>query len=155
MKLTSRNVLLPEIAIVERAKKDKIYRAGTVYIQVSACRRANLEQFCQLEEPQQIDSKYAVVLPTVPVISKYLRIALEQAAFKFMSQFVGSNINISMESFRFFSLQWHDDLEAQQFVCEMFATVEQSIKAEMQQINMIKATKKYFLGTMFPQKTED
>lgn len=151
MDLQCRDVTLPEIATVERAVNGKTYPTGTVYIQVSACRRSNLEQFKKLEKESAIESKYAVINPIVPALPDYLQITLERSAREFMERFVGTNINIQMEAFNCFSMKWHDDILDQKFVVDALKPIELSIKSVKKEIEAVQLAKRYFLGTMFPK----
>lgn len=149
MNMQYRDVMLPQIAVVERAVKGRIYPEGTVYIQVSACRRSHLEQFNRLETAGELENKYAAIIPKVPALPEYLWITLNKSAQEFMERFVGKNINIQMESFDCFSLQWHDDLKAQQIVADMVTQVEHEIRETECEMEMIKTAKEWFLATMF------
>lgn len=143
-----REVGLYDIADVERAVNGKIYPAGTVYVQVSACHRAGLEQFMETTEAGTLESKFAVILPKVPTAPGYLRVALENGADEFMRKYVGSNINIQMENFQFFRLGWHDKVEDQERVATLLGTMEQNICAAENALKELDDMKKYFLECM-------
>ena len=149
MNMQSRQVKLYDVARVERAVTGKIYPAGTVYIQVSACRRADLEQFRITKEAGTLEGKFAAIIPIRPVIPEYLQIALENSAEEFMRRYVGSNINIQMSAFDHFTLKWQDDLEAQQFMVDSLAAIRYGMEAEESEINRLQAMKQYFLDAMF------
>lgn len=147
-RLHCRRMMLPEIADVERAVSGKIYPAGTVYVQVSACRRKGLEQFHMLEADSPIEGKYAVVVPKVDAYPPYLRTALNEYADRFMYRYVGTNINISIHDFKYFELGWHDSLEEQRRVMAILDPMEQEIKQEEEAIKAVKDFKTQMLNDM-------
>ena len=149
MNMQSRQVKLYDVARVERAVTGKIYPAGTVYIQVSACRRADLEQFRITKEAGTLEGKYAAIIPVRPVIPEYLQITLEKSAEEFMRRYVGTNINIQMSAFDRFTLRWQDDLDAQRFVVDSLSAIRYGLEAEGNEINRLQAMKQYFLDAMF------
>lgn len=139
------------IADMERAVSDKIYPAGTVYIQVSACRRAGLEQFKITEKEGKIENKYAVVVPKVQAFPPYLVTTLNNSADRFMYRYVGSNINISMNDFKFFELGWHYDINEQKAVMRILQPMEDAIKDVESDISATEQFKAYMLDKMFAQ----
>ena len=149
MNMQSRQVKLYDVARVERAVSGKIYPAGTVYIQVSACRRADLEQFRITKEAGTLEGKFAAIIPIRPVIPEYLQIALENSAEEFMRRYVGTNINIQMSAFDNFTLRWQDDLDAQQFVVDSLSAIQHGLEAEEEAIKQVQAMKQYFLEALF------
>ena len=149
MNMSSRQVRLYDVAQIERAVSGKNYPAGTVYIQVSACRRANLEQFRITKEAGTLEGKFAAIIPIRPVLPEYLQITLENSAEEFMRRYVGSNINIQMSAFDNFTLRWQDDLDAQRFVVDSLSAIRQGMEAEESEINRLQAMKQYFLEALF------
>lgn len=141
-------VNLTEIADVQRANEKNIYPVGTIYIQISACRRSHLEQFKMLEAPQKLENKYAVIIPKIKINPRYLKIALERAAEEFMVRFVGDSINIQIDAFKNFELEIHNDLDTQDYITNFCKSMDNSIEMETQQIKKIGEMKKYFLGKM-------
>ena len=144
----TRRVSLLDIADIERAVKGKIYNSGTVYIQVSACRRAGLEQFFALKESQEVESKYAVILPKFPMVSEYLLEALNRCADEFMFKYVGSNINIQIETFKYFMIDWHDDLDTQRFIAAFSQTMDKALEQSDSERKHIENLKKYMLANL-------
>lgn len=147
--MASRTVRLIDVARVERAVTGKIYPAGTVYIQVSACRRADLEQFRITKEAGTLEGKFAAIIPIRPVIPEYLQITLENSAEEFMRRYVGTNINIQMSAFNNFTLRWQDDLEAQRFVADSLSAIQRGLEAEEGEINRLQAMKQFFREALF------
>lgn len=144
----TRRVSLLEMADIERAVKGKIYKSGTIYIQVSACRRAGLEQFFALKESREIENKYVVILPKLHVVNEYLLEALNRCADEFMFKYVGSNINIQIETFKYFMLNYHDDLDTQQFIAAFSQTMNKALEVSDSEMKQVENLKKYMLANL-------
>lgn len=138
-------VRLQEIARVERCKSGVIYPAQTIYIQVSACAKNSAEKWHITNRAEELPGKYAAVIPTVPVIPLYLKEALEYSADKFFCKYIGSNINIQMELFEFYTLPFHSDLKEQTRVVDMLKPVEDDIELAEREIEAMESVKKWFL----------
>lgn len=143
---------ITEIATIERAQKDKLYPVGTCYIQVSACKRAG-ENAWQIvtDKHQSIESKYAVVIPNIGIVPKYLFRALEAATPEWHKKYVGTNINISMDAFEYLKVRYNPDILTQMQVVSYFESMDSEIELIEEQIEMEKGIKKYFLHKMFPK----
>ena len=141
-------VRLPEVARVERCRSGVIYPARTVYIQVSACAKNSAEKWHITESAGELPGKYAAVIPTVPVIPWYLKEALEYSADEFFCRYIGSNINIQMDLFNFYTLPFYSDLKEQARVVDMLKPVEDDIELVEREIEEIGKIKKWFLEKM-------
>ena len=147
-----REVKLTDIAIVEKAKKGKIYPAGTVYIQVSAASHIVAEECFRItKESGTLEHKYAVIKPVVKCHPAYLQMALKAFSEQFMQKYVGSNINIQIESFNYFKLNWRDNYETQVRIAALFENVETQIENEEKVVEKAKQLKRYYLDNMFPK----
>lgn len=144
-----RSFSLLDIADIERAVKGKIYPSGTCYIQVSAARRKGLEQFKMLHTDSELESKYVAILPKVKTIPFYFLIALNNSADEFMERYVGTNINIQVENFKYFKLKFHDDIKIQKHIAEQFEIIEKYEEYERQTISRYKGVKEWCLDNMF------
>lgn len=140
---------LTEIAEIERAQKNRIYPAGSIYVQVSACKKNTDEIWNELVEPGTIDGKFAVVIPKTGIIPHYLVIALEKATAEWHSRYIGTNINISMDAFKYLRVMYHEDIKAQLEVIETIRAVEQLMQQEKEIVNNLKESKRWFLQGMF------
>lgn len=143
-----KKVKLTDIAYIERAVKDRVYPAGTVYIQVSACRRAGLDQFFLTSEAGPLESKYAVILPKERTDSVYMVEVLNLNADSFMYKYVGTNINIQLDSFKWFELEWHPNYETQKNIGLIMTKMREEDEREEQTIEDLKDFKKWMLSEM-------
>ena len=143
-------IRLLDIADVERAVKGKVYPGQTIYIQVSACRRTGYEQFKRLEKEGELESKYAVIIPKIRIFPEYFQLSLENSVDEWMHRYVGTNINIQMEAFKYLNLYIHDDLKVQENFVANIHLLDNQIKAENQQIEWLGEVKQYFLEKLFP-----
>nr|DAZ50287.1 MAG TPA: type I restriction enzyme [Caudoviricetes sp.] len=141
-------VRLPEIARVERCRSGVIYPARTVYIQVSACAKNSAKKWHITESAGELPGKFAAVIPTVPVLPWYLKEALEYSADEFFCRYIGSNINIQMELFGFYTLPFYSDLKEQARVVDMLKPIEYDIEYAEKELEAIGDIKKYFLSGM-------
>ena len=139
---------LTDIASVERTKKDYVYPAGTIYIQVSACKRNSEDAWMILTEDSTLEDKYAVILPTIKINPEYLKYSIESVSEEWHERFVGTNINISMDAFKYLVINY-DSLSKDEFV-EKIKEVQFLIEAEQNIINSYKGVKEWYLDKLFP-----
>lgn len=150
MNLNYRIVNLLDIANVDRAG-GKEYPKGTIYIQISAARRDGLSQFKILKESAVLESKYAVVIPNQYIVPEYLIYALERSGKEWRNKYVGNNINIQIDAFKWFKLQYHPDIEAQKFVVNIIQAIDNEIASVANTIQQEKELKRYMIANMFPR----
>lgn len=143
--------MLTEIADVERAKKNQIYPKNTIYIQVSACKRNTEDAWMILDKESLLDGKYAVITPRINIIPKYLKYSLESSSEEWHERYIGSNINISMNDFKYLKVRYTENIEHQKKVVEMFEETEFLIEQEQKIIEDYKQVKEWYLDGMFPQ----
>lgn len=110
---------LTSLAEVKRTEKGRIYPKGTLYIQVSACKRGGEGAWNILDHESTLEDKYAVAIPKIDIIPKYLQIALDYQTPRWHARYVGTNINISMDTFDSLEVEYDDDLEKQKRYVEM------------------------------------
>lgn len=143
-----RRVLLPEVASVERAVRGKIYPAQTIFIQVSASRRAGLEQWHISREAGEIENKFAVLIPRTGFDPYYLLIALERGAPEFMHKYVGTNINIQLDALKLYEFDYHEDRQAQELIAAFAKKADRGIESEKKTTDALRELKRYMLGKM-------
>lgn len=147
--MSCKTIKLKEIANIERVKKDKIYPKNTIYIQVSACNHNNTDKFHIIKEEGILETKYAVILPKVEIEPLYLLTSLEDNVDRFFSKYVGTNINIQVDTLNNFELQYDDDLEKQKLFSDMLSLIIEMEQQEQQIIDDLKDSKQYYLTNMF------
>jgi restriction endonuclease S subunit len=134
---------LGEIASIKRCRKRK-YPKDTLYIYVSATDR----QIHITEDDIVLDSRSAVIIPEIEIMPKYLFYALKKYEDYFFSRYVGTNINVSIDSLSFYPIDFETDLVKQNEVVEKFEIIEKSICATLKQIEEAKRMKQWFLEKM-------
>lgn len=140
---------LTNIASVERAQSNIIYPAGTIYVQVSACRKNTDEIWNILQKAGSLEGKYAIVIPEIFLIPEYFVIALERVTAEWQARYIGSNINISMDLFRFLKVYYHADVKEQVECLECLQPVIDEIATIEREIELNQQTKQWFLRKMF------
>lgn len=144
------DVPLTDLAEVKRVQKGVIYPVGTIYLRVSACSKApNTQMWRMLEEDSELETSCAYLLPKGDWYSEYVVDALERCAPKFMERYVGKNINISMDLFDYYKLDYHYDLETQRFIASMLGDFNKEIKQTERAINEMGQFKEYHLRHLF------
>ena len=141
---TSRKeIKLTDIADIERAKKGKMYDAGCVIIQVSATDG----QIYVLNEIQEVETKYAVIIPKIDVNGFYLKIAIEKELPKFLHQ-NQTGMNLQMDSFNTLKIKLHNR-ETQDYLEQILKKYDDGLEKEREIIDELKDMKKYYLANMF------
>lgn len=140
--------VLTDIAEVRRAEKGKIYPKGTVYVQVSACNKSSKDSWMILEDPGCLEDKYACAIPNIDIDPDYFRIALEEATPEWFAKYVGTNINISMDAFKYFVVRYTENKEQQEKCVEMIRTIEKEIALILEGISVYKDIKEWYLSKM-------
>ncbi len=128
---------LTDIADIERAVSGKEYPPGTVYIQVSARAAEGREQFHRLKYAGKLESKYAAVIPHEGVNQSYLYHLCNEFAGPWAHKFIGEAINISMELFKFLTVNFEPDETVQ----EKYATL---LDLLLEQIEMKEEMRKHY-----------
>ena len=141
---TSRKeIKLTDIADIERAKKGKMYDAGCVIIQVSATDG----QIYVLSEVQEVETKYAVIIPKESINGYYLKVAIERELLKFLHQ-NQTGMNLQMDSFKALKIKLHNR-ETQDYLEQIFKKYDDGLEKEREIIDELKDMKKYYLANMF------
>ena len=140
---TSRKeIKLTDIVDIERAKKGKMYDAGCVIIQVSATDG----QIYVLDEIQEVETKYAVIIPKIDVNRFYLKIAIEKELPKFLHQ-NQTGMNLQMDSFNVLKIKLHNR-ETQDYLEQILKKYDDGLEKEREIIDELKDMKKYYLANM-------
>ena len=131
-----------DIAEIERAKKNKIYPADSILLQVSATKG----QLHYLSEPKTIDEKFAVIRPKV--YGKYLYHVMKEDLPLFLEKYQ-TGLNIQIDIFKFYKIDIHTDTETQIYVASIMDQMEELTKQEEDFIKKLKDFKTYHLDNMF------
>lgn len=143
MNLKCRRININELCTVERAVSEKIYKAGTCYIKLSA-----VDDFVgQIKTDSEIESRYATIEPHEDIDTDYLYIAVDRAFPEFLRRY-RTTINLQLDTLRYFELDWHDDKGQQEYVVKQIKNIDREIKILERQITEEKELKKWYLEKM-------
>lgn len=136
-----------ELCDFERVKKGKVYKAGTVYIQLSATDG----QVRYLTEDKELEEKYGVFVPKSDnVPSRYLFYALEYELPHFLARYQ-AGMNINPDIFKYLKINYFTDEAIGGKVAAMLDNLEYYYKKEEKEKEGWKEFKKFHLDGMFPQ----
>lgn len=138
-------VLLKNLANVDRVKKGRIYKSGTVYIGVSATRGGDVHY---LEEDGEIEDKYATVEFDGRYNSKYLYYAILSVHKKWLSKYI-QNINVSILDLKEMEIDIITDIDRQNEIVNKLNLLDAWAESEKQMISAWKNIKKTALEKMF------
>ena len=138
-----KEIKLTDIVDIERAKKGKMYDAGCVIIQVSATDG----QIYVLSEVQEVETKYAVIIPKESINGYYLKVAIERELLKFLHQ-NQTGMNLQMDSFKALKIKLHNR-ETQDYLEQILKKYDDGLEKEREIIDELKDMKKYYLANMF------
>ena len=144
MRMQCRQVNISELCVVERAVNGKIFRRGTCFVKLSA-----VDEFVgQITEPGKIDSRYAAMEPKSNNINTdYLYIAISRKFPEFLSRY-RTTINLQADTLKYFTIDWHDDKDAQSYIAESINTLDKEVEAIEHQIDLEKEMKRWYLEKM-------
>lgn len=142
--METKRMKLLDICDIERVKKDKLYKAGTILIQVSATKDGNIQL---LEEDIEAETKFVAVTATKDIDSLYLYEVIKMEFPRFLHKYK-SGINLQMETFKYFTLQIHDRKE-QKEIAEVLRSINDLMGMEIEMIEVWKDIKENNLDSMF------
>lgn len=137
-----KKMTLGDFATFERAKKDVIYKAGTVGIQVSATQG----EIIYLKEAGEIEVKYVIINQT-KMIPKFLEYVMNRGKELFMAKYK-SGLNIQVADLNFFEVEYIN-MEQQRQVVKMIEHIEREEAIIKKEIKGYKELKKRMLKDMF------
>ena len=143
------DIPLTDIAEVKRAKKGEVLPKGTLYVQVSACKKSNYEIWNVTVEDGSLESKYAYLKPKVEWNPVYMQEVLNAHAPKFMERYVGKNINISMDLFKFYKIDYHWERNMQNEIADGLMLLRNAIFETEEKIQNCEKLKEWGLRYMF------
>ena len=135
---------LNDIAILERAKANEMYEAGTVYVQVSATNG----QVHILEEPACITaSKYVIVTPKIEILPMYLYYMIWWNMDEFRHTYQ-TGLNIKTEELKKLKLDVIS-LKEQQYIVEQLEFIEDLEKQSANELKFMNEFKDKMLDVLF------
>lgn len=140
-----KRVNLLDLVEIERSKKNKVYKNGSILIQLSATRG----QMGYLDNDKTVESKYGVMTVKNDCInSKYLYYMLQMNIENFLRVYQ-TGLNIVPDVFKFMKLEIHTDKTIQDEITVMFTKLETVEKTYLKEIEKWKDIKSYHLDNMF------
>ena len=137
-------VNLLDIATIERSKKNKTYKKGSILIQLSATKG----QMIYLDDDTKVDSKYGVFEADKDKVEpRYLYYVLKMSMPDFLTKYQ-TGLNIKPEIFDSFKVKVHRSLEVQKIIVKILDSF--NVDLEEKEIEKYKKIKEYHLDNMFP-----
>lgn len=137
-------VNLLDIATIERSKKSKTYKKGSILIQLSATKG----QMIYLDDDTKVDSKYGVFEADKDKVEpRYLYYVLKMSMPDFLTRYQ-TGLNIKPEIFDSFKVKVHSSLEVQKIIVKILDSF--NVDLEEKEIEKYKKIKEYHLDNMFP-----
>ena len=141
-----RVVKLRDVALVERARKGKIYPKDTPYMHLSA----SDGEIHRLEEQGELtDRSAALLLKNGETPPKYLYYAIDAQIEGFWHTYKHSTINLTPEMIERMEIVWHDNLADREAVCRWLDLLEAEIVETKKAIERVRSIKEYMLDGMF------
>lgn len=135
---------LLDIATIERSKKNKTYKKGSILIQLSATKG----QMIYLDDDTKVDSKYGVFEADKDKVEpRYLYYVLKMSMPDFLTRYQ-TGLNIKPEIFDSFKVKVHRNLEVQKIIVKILDSF--NVELEEKEIEKYKKIKEYHLDNMFP-----
>ncbi|MCR1902307.1 restriction endonuclease subunit S [Ligilactobacillus apodemi] len=139
---TYEEVKLEDVAEYARAKKGKIYPAGTTTLQISATRG----QIEYLTYPSGVHTKDVAIIPQAGINPKYFNIVMKKNIDEFMRKYA-TGINIQEKEVGNFPIQLHNS-ETQDAIAKMVGYAEKQEQIAQQEIDNLKELKNTLLNKM-------
>ena len=144
MKFNSYKVIkLKEIAEIERAQEQVIYRKGCSTIQISATKG----EIGFLDFDSFVSSKNVVIIPNETIIPKYLNFILQKNISEFMTKYK-CGLNIKKNDINEIEIELHD-IETQKVVISLIENTDREIEEAKKELELFEKSKLYFLDEMF------
>ena len=136
---------LLDLVDIERSKKNKLYPADSILIQLSATRG----QMQYMNKSGPADAKYGVMmLKDKNINPRYLYFILNMNMGSFLNIYQ-TGLNIVPEVFKFMNLEIHTDKQIQNRIAEMFDDLENIEISYQKEIAKWKDIKQFHLDNMF------
>lgn len=137
-------ILLEDLGKIDRAKKGKVYKAGTVFIGMSATRGGDVHY---LDEDGEIESKYATVEFNGKYNSKYIYYAILSEHNRWINRYI-QHINVVISDLKAMEINIITDINKQNEIVNKLDLLDSWIENEERLIYMWKNIKKSSLEKM-------
>lgn len=137
-------VLLEDLGKIDRAKKGKVYKAGTVFIGMSATRGGDVHY---LDKDGEIESKYATVEFNGKYNSKYIYYAILSEHNRWLNRYI-QHINVAISDLKAMEINLITDINKQNEIVNKLDLLDSWIENEERLIYMWKNIKKSSLEKM-------
>lgn len=143
--MKTKTVKLKEICEISRCDGSKMPK-GTIYLQVSASDK-NVRI---LEEEKELESKFVHIEQKEKRMSQdFFYYCLKRTEDVFYKKFVGTNINIQVDSIGDWEIETTDDKQFQESIVNVIRAIEKTEEKERKQVEEIKNFKKVMLSKLF------
>ncbi len=145
-----RSVKFLSVADIERSRKNIVYPAGSIKIQLSA----SDGQLVYMREAGQAEDKYGVISVKDPDVldGEYLYYILEKNLPSFLAKYQ-SGMNINPEIFKYLKIDIHNEIETQRAIVKVLGKMRRELEREEETISKLTAVRDWHLGKMFPDLT--
>lgn len=138
-----RKVKLTEVATFERSS-GKIYPAGSTTLQISATKG----QTHFLDTDQNVEQKFAVIIPKEGIEPKYLFYSIEQAIPEFLAKYQ-TGLNLQVSELNHLQLIIDSNTSHQKEQVEQMELLEKSIRLTESELEQLKDFKQTCLVDLF------
>ena len=146
----ARRININELCELERSQKDKVYDAGTCYVQTSAV--SNTKKIWHvLEHDSTVTAgKYMMFLPKdgQQYDYEYIYLMLEREIPKFLVRYA-TTLNVQAEAFNHLTILWIDDDNERMQFTKLLTAFQTLVDKEIKLYDSINMFKKVMLDLMF------
>lgn len=142
-KATRRTVKLSEVATIERSKKNKVYKRGSILVQCSATNG----EVIYLNDNSEVNNKYAVIIPDPDIFSKWLYYAITQSLTENLTK-IKTGLNIVASELNNLEVVIMDDKSAKRFVnlMDLIDLIQIAVVTDKE---LTEEEKRFYLDNMF------
>lgn len=146
----ARRININDICELERSQKDKVYDAGTCYVQMSAVSNSNKMWHMLKHDGTVTAGKYMMFLPKdgQRYDCEYIYLMLEREIPKFLVRYA-TTLNVQAEAFNHLTILWIDDDNERMQFTRFLTTYQALIDSEIKLNDSINMFKKVMLDLMF------
>lgn len=134
---------LKDVATWERAKAGKVYPVGCSILQISATKGG----IFYLDRPQEVESKYVVIMPNDDIEPFYFNIVLKRNINKFLYAYK-SGLNIQEHDVGHYPIDLHD-YDKQVEIARAVKGIDTKTDRVETRTNILMNVKANMLGNMF------